>query len=99
MPTNPTLPTYEQILERVKAQDWGHEFLQWSPDYVAYYCECGKIKGDVGDDTECPVRIAQAIQAAMVETLRTMYEFYDLRGLRLDYMGEAAAALEKSLKT
>jgi hypothetical protein len=101
MPTNPTLPTYEQILERVKAQDWGHDLHSEVPSiYSKLKCRnCGIRVSFVNDINKeeyqpCPVHIAQAIQAAMVEALRWAGNTLPLDSKCVCL--EAADALEKS---
>lgn len=91
------LPTPQQILERVKAQDWGHD---WKDQNCSMCGEKIIVKwGEINNMPWCPVRIAQAIQAAMVETMR--YIAQQLGPCNLDTIAsvikEAADALEKSI--
>ena len=93
------LPTYEQILERVKAQEWEH---RCKPDDNSSNWEdiCFHCGEEWGLSNVCPVRIAQAIQAAMVEALRWAenYELCSGQGMAVLRMkiGKAADSLEKS---
>jgi len=57
----------ERYERMARETDWGHEFIQWSPNHNAYYCDCGQINGAGGQVEPCPIKIALALERAAVE--------------------------------
>lgn len=97
MIANPTLPTYPKILERVKAQEWTHNFIA-DNKYLNGCSYCGAPFYWEDQFDPCHTRIARAIQAAMVGVLRCAAGQSVVPGFDRDGaqdLREAADALEK----